>query len=125
MTTTDVANRLVELCRQGQNLQAVEELYAPNILSLEPNGTPQPKTVGFDQVKEKSIQFDKDVQEFHGSEIGDPQIAGDFFSLTMSMDCTFKSMGRVHMEEVCVYQVQDEKIVQEQFFYNAESEQSA
>ena len=32
MTTQDVANRLVALCRVGKNDQAVKELYAPDIV---------------------------------------------------------------------------------------------
>ena len=33
MTTQEVANRLVELCRTGQILQAQEELYGETIVS--------------------------------------------------------------------------------------------
>jgi hypothetical protein len=36
----------------------------------------------------------------------------------MTMDATFKGRGRVNMEEICVYQVKDGKVVREQFFYH-------
>ena len=35
MTTRDIANRLVSLCRQGNNQIAVDELYANDIVSME------------------------------------------------------------------------------------------
>jgi hypothetical protein len=35
----------------------------------------------------------------------------------MSIDATMKGMGRQVLDEVCVYEVKDGKIVQEQFFY--------
>jgi len=35
----------------------------------------------------------------------------------MSFDVTFKDRGRQQMEEVCVYEVNNGKIVNEQFFY--------
>ena len=33
------------------------------------------------------------------------------------MDATFKGRGRMTIEEVCAYQVQDGKIILEQFFF--------
>jgi hypothetical protein len=37
----------------------------------------------------------------------------------MTMDVTMKEYGRITMSEICVYHVKDDKIVQEQFFYDA------
>jgi hypothetical protein len=35
----------------------------------------------------------------------------------MSFDVTFKERGRQQMEELCVFEVKDGKIINEQFFY--------
>ena len=40
MTTQQVANRLVDLCRKGQIVQAIEELYDNDIVSVEPEYAP-------------------------------------------------------------------------------------
>lgn len=117
MTTTEVANRLVSLCREGKTQQAVEELYGDNIVSLEPEGSQMPKAEGIDAIKAKGAQFAETVSEWHGSNTSDPIVAGDFFTVQMDMDVTFKEIGRIQMNELCVYQVADGKIVQEQFFY--------
>jgi hypothetical protein len=117
MTTQEVANRLVELCRQGQYAQAQEELYAQDVESLEPANSPMPYAKGMDAIKEKDRQFNESIEEMFGGHVGEPVVAGNFFSLTMGMDVKFKGQDRFNMEEVCVYEVKDGKVVKEQFFF--------
>ena len=121
MNTEQVANRLVEMCRNGQNMQALEELYADTIVSKEMPGYPGEITEGIKAVFEKSENWFNNVEEFHGAKISDPQVAGDHFSCTMWMDVTFKDRGRQQFSEVCVYGVKDGKINAEQFFYTMPS----
>ena len=118
MNTQQVADRLIEMCRNGQNMEALEELYADNVVSKEMPGMPSEVTTGIKEVFAKSEQWLNNVQEFHKSVISEPQVAGNHFSCTMDMDVTFKDRGRQQMKEVCVYEVNDGKIVSEQFFYN-------
>jgi len=54
MTTQQVADRLVEMCRNGQNLEAIEELYADNVVSKEMPGMPGEVTSGIKEVYTKS-----------------------------------------------------------------------
>ncbi|MEW7277133.1 nuclear transport factor 2 family protein [Aquimarina sp. 2201CG1-2-11] len=117
MNTQEVANRLIELCRHGENMQAIKELYDQNVVSKEMPGSPNEIVSGKDAVFKKSEEWYASVEEFHGGEISDPVIASDHFSCSMKMDCTFKEQGRMQIEEVCVYQVNDGKITEEQFFY--------
>jgi limonene-1,2-epoxide hydrolase len=35
----------------------------------------------------------------------------------MTLDATMTGMGRMQLDEICVYEVKDGKIVFEQFFY--------
>ena len=117
MTTQEVANTLVNYCRQGQYDQAMQELYAPNIESIEPKGAPMERVSGFDEVLKKAEFFNNMVAEFHGNEVSEPIVADNFFSCRMKMDATFKEGGRQSMEEICLYQVENGKIVKEEFFY--------
>lgn len=117
MSTQEIANRLVELCNKGDYQTCYQELYSPEVWSIEPEGWPNQKVQGLDGIAEKGKQWNEQMEEFHGSAIGEPIVAGDHFALTMMYDATFKGQGRVKMEEVCVYQVQDGKIVKEQFFF--------
>ena len=59
------------------------------------------------------------VAEFHGNEVSEPIVADNFFSCRMKMDATFKEGGRQSIEEICLYQVENGKIVKEEFFYTS------
>jgi len=118
MSTQVVANRLVELSRQGKIQDVLKELFAAHAVSIEPNESMGPRMVsGLPSILEKSKMFDSMVETFHGSKISDPQVAGDFFSISWWIDSTMKGQGRTQMQEICVYKVENGKIVSEQFFY--------
>ena len=117
MTTQEVANRLVELCRTGQIQQAQTELYGETMVSIEPSGAPVEKAVGLSAVIEKGKQFASMIEERHGGSITDPVVTGKHFSMGMTLDATMKGRGRVLLEEICIYKVENGKIVLEQFFY--------
>ncbi len=125
MTVQEVANRLVELCRIGDFETALKELYSDNIKSIEVPGSPAPNIEGMEAKIEKSKHFQDSVEAFHSNEISEPLVADSFFSITMKMEVTFKGAGRVTMEEVCVYEVRDGKIVLEQFFFTPDPVPSA
>jgi ketosteroid isomerase-like protein len=121
MNVETIARRLVELCRQGQYEQAQKELYADDAVSIEPEGMPPGglgNAKGLPAILEKGHHFNAMLEAVHGSQISDPVIAGNWFSLSMTLDATMKGRGRVHMEEICVYRVRDGKIVHEQFFFD-------
>jgi hypothetical protein len=117
MTTREVADKLITLCREGKHLEAVEELYADDIVSKEMPGYPGEITTGIKAVHKKSEDWLANVQEFHGSDISDPVVAGNHFTTKMSFDVTFKDRGRLQMDELCIYEVNNGKVVNEQFFY--------
>jgi hypothetical protein len=119
MTTQEVANKLVGYMRQGQMLDAQADLYADDIVCIEPEGGMSPHyTKGKKAVLEKGKQFASMIEERHGGSCSDPIVAGEFFSLTMMLDATMKGMGRMAFDEICVYQVKNGKIVFEQFFFS-------
>ena len=118
MNTQDVANQLVSFCREGKHMQAIQDLYADAITSREMPGTPNEMISGKEAVTQKTVDFFSSVEEIHGNEVSDPMIAGNHFSCNMVLDATFKEGGRQRIEEVCVYEVNNGKIVNEQFFYS-------
>ena len=120
MTIEQIANRLTELCRQGQYETAQKELFAQNAVSIEPENSPAPgtkKIEGLENIVAKGHQFQSMLEDIHSGSVSDPVIAGNYFSVAAVLDATYKGMGRQKMEEVCVYKVQDGKIVSEEFFY--------
>ncbi|HEY4874732.1 MAG TPA: SnoaL-like domain-containing protein [Puia sp.] len=118
MTTQDVATRLVDLCRNGRVEEAKEELFALDIISTEPYEGLLPKEAkGMDAIRKKAELFVSKVEDFYGSTISEPVVAGDYFSLAWNTDLQMKGQARKTNSELCVYNVKDGKIVSEQFFY--------
>jgi len=118
MTTKEVANRLVELCRKGDFESAQSELFADDALSIEPYSTPdfEKETKGKKAIKEKGEKWNAMVDTMHAMEISDAVVATNSFAVTMRMHVTMKEKGEMDMTELCVYQVKDGKIISEEFF---------
>ncbi len=119
MNINEVANRLVELCKANKNSQAVDELYDPNIESIEPWGDEKmPRvTKGIDGIRKKHEWWYKEV-EYHSGSVEGPFVHGDDqFGVIFAMDVTMKSQGqRMKMSELAIYEVKNGKIVRERFY---------
>jgi hypothetical protein len=118
MTTPQIAARLAELCRQGQYETAQRELFSDDAVSIEPHASPffDKETKGLQAIIEKGHKFESMVEAVHGGAVSEPLISGNAIVLKQSMDMTMKGRERETMEELCVYQVKDGKIISEQFF---------
>ena len=118
MTTQEVANRLISLCREGKYEEVYQTLFSPEIISREPAGSLWPEARGLDQLAEKGKKWNEMVDEFLEGTISEPLVAGDHFTCTMKSKVKFKgSAESIEMDEVCVYKVEEGKVVLEQFFY--------
>jgi hypothetical protein len=118
MTTKEVADRLSQLFKEYKWKEAQEELFSQDAVSVEPAHSQGLQTAeGLDNIKKKGDQFNEMVEEMHGGWVGEPIVGGNYIAVAMGMDVTMKGAGRMNMEEVCVYEVKDGKIVKEQFFY--------
>lgn len=118
MTTKDIANRLVELCRKGDFEKAQKELFAQDAVSIEPFATPdfEKETKGLKAIKEKGDKWNSMVEKMNGITVSDPLVAENSFACTMRMDMMMKQKGHMDMTELCVYEVKDGKIKAEEFF---------
>ncbi len=118
MNTQLIANRLVELCKEGQWEEAQTELYATDAVSIEPMASPDfnKETKGLEAIIEKGKKFDSMVDTLHQVKVSEPLITPSAIAFTLEMDITMKGKGRETWTELCLYQVKDEKIVSEQFF---------
>lgn len=118
MTIKEIADRLVQLCARGQFEAAQKELFDENAVSIEPYDTPDfPKeTHGLDAIIEKGKKFDSRVQTMHTLEVSEPLVATESFAVTMHMDVTMEEQGHMDMVEICLYKVQNGKVISEEFF---------
>jgi hypothetical protein len=117
MSTEDVATRLVELCKGKDWKKAIDDLYAKDIVSIEPRAMENmpAEMRGIDQVRGKTDWWEKNM-EVHDSKVSGPFVAGDTFVVRFDIDATDKnSKKRMQMSEVGIYTVKDDKVVREKF----------
>ncbi len=118
MTTQEVANRMNELFKENNWAQVQAELFSDDCESIEPPHSQGLQSVkGKDAIKKKGETFNENMEEMHGGWCSEPLVGGNYISFAMGLDATMKGMGRMKMEEICVYEVKDGKITKEQFFY--------
>lgn len=122
-STLEIGKKLVELCRAGKEMEAINTLYSPNIVSIEAMsmGPAPARMEGIGAVREKTEKFMKD-HEMHKREAEGPFPHGDRFIVHFKYDVTGKSGPmagkRMTLDEAALYTVKGGKIVQEEFFYH-------
>lgn len=118
MRTQEIAQKLFDHCKNHTEAQGLDELYAPNAVSVEamsPEGV-SPVSEGVDAIKAKHDWWNSNF-EVHEVKMDGPFINGDKFSMIFEMDTTEKSSGnRWQGKEVALYEVENGKIARESFF---------
>jgi len=121
MNTEEVANKVVELTRKQAWNEAVDLLYADDIVSVEARSMEggSPETRGIKGIREK-VDWWTNAMEVHSFEVSGPFVAHDRFVVQYDIDVTDKeSKKRIQMSEVGIYTVKDGKIVREEFLPSA------
>ncbi len=120
MKTIQIAKKLVELCKQGKNMEALNTLYADNAVSVEAMAMTEgdgQEARGLAAIKKKG-EWWMNNHEVHAATVTGPWPHGDRFVVGFQYDVTNKPSGkRMKMDEVGLYTVSKGKIVREEFFY--------
>lgn len=119
VSTAAVAHELVDLCREGRNMEAIDRLYSPDIVSVESMGNEQmpAEMKGIDAIRGKN-QWWYDNFQVNSARADGPFVGEDQFAVHFDFDTTEKATGKqIRMEEMALYTVKGGKIVREQFFY--------
>jgi ketosteroid isomerase-like protein len=112
MTTEEVAKKVVELVRKRAWYDALDQLYANDIVSVEATA---PESRGKDEVRKK-IDWWVNAMEVHSFKADEPFVANDRFVVQYDAEVTEKeSKQRRKMSEVGIYTVKDGKIAREEF----------
>ena len=117
MNTQEVANKVVELTRKQAWHEAVDQLYANDIVSVEAGGMgdESPEKRGIEAIRGK-VDWWVNSMEVHTFKVSGPFVAHDRFVVQYDVDVTDKdSKKRIQLSEVGVYTVKDGKIVREEF----------
>lgn len=123
MTPQEVANQLVALCRAGRNIEAVETLLSPDVVSVEAMGDETMPAVmnGRDAIRGKNEWWINN-HKVHSARVKGPYPNGERFAVIFDFDVT-PTAGpmagrRMRMEEVAIYTVADGKVTREEFYYD-------
>jgi hypothetical protein len=116
MSLESTAARFVELCNQGRNFDVMRTMYAPDVVSVEGDGS---ETAGQSPVIAKSERFVAD-NRIDAQKIRGPFFNGaNQFAIHFVHDVTRQATGqRLTLEEVAVYTVKGDQIAREQFFFD-------
>lgn len=118
MTTQEIANMLVELCRVGKYEEAHDALYDSNVVSVEMDESMgQREVYGIDEVKKKGASW---AQMFSGpvtTWCDDAIVSGNSFACRMGFSGPGHDENLIEGEEIAVYITKDGKIVEERFYW--------
>lgn len=121
MTTQEIAARYHELISQRKFIEIQDTLYDENIVCQESEKATLMGmaifTHGREAIKAKGIARRATMETMHSYACSEPIVAGEFFSVVLKQDVTFKGKPRVAIEEIGVFHVKEGRIVKEQFFY--------
>jgi len=117
-TTREVAARFHELAQQEKWFEIQDELFAKNVRSIDPAGSPYfGYAEGKAAVRKKGEDFVGRVEAGHGARTSEPIVSGNHFAVGRMVDITVRPHGRIQIEEIMLYEVKDGEIILEQFFY--------
>ena len=119
MSVKDVADGLVRLCREGKHDEASATYHAETIVSVEAMGPPGMDLAARGRAAvEAKGKWWADNHEVSNQTIDGPFVNGDQFAVRYTMDVKVKASGdMLHMSEIGLYTVKDDKVVEERFFY--------
>ena len=117
-TTQEIAARFNELAQQEKWFEIQDEFFADNVRSIDPPNSPyMGYAEGKSPVRKKGEDFVKKIEAFHGAHTSEPIVNGNHFAVGRFIDVTVQGHGRIQIDQIMLYEVNDGQIVLEQFFY--------
>ena len=119
MTTTEIGQRYVALCREGKRGEVVDTLFATDVVSVEAIAPPgaDRTTRGIEGVRGKSKWWAEN-NTLHKAELLGPYPHDDRFAVRFLLDVTHSPSGeRRTLDEIGIFTVVAGKITREEFFY--------
>ncbi|MEM6768274.1 MAG: SnoaL-like domain-containing protein [Bacteroidota bacterium] len=119
MTNQEIANRLHELVKAGEYFTAYDELFHENAVAMEPQlaemGLAEVK--GVPAIKEKVGTLSQGISELISREMSVPIVTDSHIAFTNIVKAKMKDGNDFHLSEICLYKVDNGKIVSEEFIY--------
>ena len=118
MSIQTIGNRLVTLLREGKFESIYDELFdAERVRHIEPQSPHFPEVVGVTAIKAKDAAMSEGIAGVNSMTVGDPIFSKDYFAIPYQISLALKDGQEMQLDEIILYQVENGKIVLEQFFY--------
>lgn len=115
MPTPETIERFVALVEANTHAEAVEAFYAPDVVMYENQSAPR---VGRDQAIANERGILKKTKAIRSHCVRPVMVSGDHVAIRWIFEFDWLDGTRTHMEEVAWQRWQDERIVEETFFYD-------
>ncbi len=120
MAIQELAQKFADLIKAGKGEEAGKQYWSDDIVSMEPMEGDMAVLKGRKAVDGKGAWWYAN-HEVHAIAVGGPYVHGQQFMLRFTIDVTPKDGKRMSMDEVGLYTVQGDKIVEERFFFGTQS----
>jgi len=120
MTTLEIGQKYVALCKEGKNQECLDTLFDKGAVSVEafsPPGAGDRTSKGLDAIRAKSKWWTEN-HTVHKAEVTGPYPHDNRFAVRFVFDVTNKPSGkRMTMDEIGLFTVEADRITREEFFY--------
>jgi len=118
MTTQQVAARFNELAKKEAWFEIQDELFAQHVKSIEPPTSPWLKNAeGKAAVRSKGEEWVKRIKAAHKLQTTGLIVGENHFAVGREMDIEVEGIGRIQINQIMLYEVENGEIISEQFFY--------
>lgn len=122
LSAAEIGRRIVDGVNDLKFLDVIDELYSPDVVSIEAMGSPEAPAElrGIDAIRGKNTWW-LENHNVHSIKATGPFPHGDRVAVFYRMDMTprtgTRKDERTTFEEVALYTIEDGKVVREEFFY--------
>lgn len=117
MNNQEIANNLVSLLRQGKFNEVYDELFHPDAHHIEPQSEYFSDVKGVEAIKAKDKAMGEHIANVENMEVGEAIIAAKHIAIPYKIKAELKDGNKMELDEIIVYEIDNGKIISEQFFY--------
>ncbi len=113
----ELATQLVIMLREKKFVEVQQQFFAADAIAQEPEKFKERSVKGKENIILKEKRFLKGIKEWIRFEVSDPIVSQNHFSIRMYTEVELINNQKVVLDEIIVYEVYDQLIAKEQFFY--------
>lgn len=118
MNIQEIADRLHQLVIKGDAETAYDELFSENAIAVEPKFSGFERVEGLNNIRNKTDTMIGVITSVNSRKVSEVTLVGsNHIAMGIDLDATLKDGNKMSFSELAVYEVEDGKIVSEQFFY--------